>query len=399
MHLAHQGHHLVDAGAEIDLAAGAELAQVADDAFQDVGERQVGQRPVGRVTRKAAQRRVRGPGQVPVTQDRRLGRAGGAGGVDQAGHILRLHRLPAAGQQARTAAAELVASPERVFPADHPAFDLGGLTVDQDDPFEVRQLRPHRGDLVEERALFDDQHLRLGMREQVLHLFGCQCRIDGDRDRAGMHDAEVRDLPLRTVGRPQRDPILRLQAFAQQRVGEPRDRTRVLRPADPDPALAGLEKEGGCVGSSSRRLLEERRNRFRQRGRGIQGWLVQPHSRFHAATIREFRYAIRIRPAVTYPYLVVVGTCELDFHLPENHSLKGKRQVSRSIAQRIRNRFNVSVAEVAALDRWQVLSLGVTCATNDRRHANEILSKIVHFAEDQTDGAILQHSRIEIVST
>jgi len=45
-----------------------------------------------------------------------------------------------------------------------------------------------------------------------------------------------------------------------------------------------------------------------------------------------------------------VGTCELTFHLPDNHSLKGKRQLSRSIVQRIRNRFNVSVAEVAALD-------------------------------------------------
>jgi hypothetical protein len=96
---------------------------------------------------------------------------------------------------------------------------------------------------------------------------------------------------------------------------------------------------------------------------------------------------------------VVVGTCELDFHLPDNHSLKGKRQVSRSIVQRIRNRFNVSVAEVAELDHWQILSLGVTCATNDRRHADEILSKIVHFAEDQTDGAVLHQSRIEVMST
>jgi len=96
---------------------------------------------------------------------------------------------------------------------------------------------------------------------------------------------------------------------------------------------------------------------------------------------------------------VVVGTCELDFHLPDNRSLKGKRQVSRSITQRIRNRFNVSVAEVADLDRWEALSIGVACATNDRRHANEMLSKIVHFVEDQTDGAVLEHSRIEIVST
>jgi len=96
---------------------------------------------------------------------------------------------------------------------------------------------------------------------------------------------------------------------------------------------------------------------------------------------------------------VVVGTCELDFHLPGNHSLKGKRQVSRSIVQRIRNRFNVSVAEVTELDQWQLLSLGVVCATNDRRHADEILSKIVHFAEDQPDGAVLHQSRIEVMTT
>jgi len=96
---------------------------------------------------------------------------------------------------------------------------------------------------------------------------------------------------------------------------------------------------------------------------------------------------------------VVVGTCELDFHLPGNHSLKGKRQVSRSIVQRIRNRFNVSVAEVAELDQWQLLSLGVVCATNDRRHADEILSKIVHFAEDQASGAVLHQCRIEVMTT
>jgi uncharacterized protein YlxP (DUF503 family) len=94
-----------------------------------------------------------------------------------------------------------------------------------------------------------------------------------------------------------------------------------------------------------------------------------------------------------------VGTCELTFHLPDNHSLKGKRQLSRSIVQRIRNRFNVSVAEVAEMDRWQILSLGVTCATNDRRLANAMLSKIVDFAEDQANGAVLHDSRIMIMTT
>lgn len=96
---------------------------------------------------------------------------------------------------------------------------------------------------------------------------------------------------------------------------------------------------------------------------------------------------------------MVVGTCELIFQLPENHSLKGKRQVSRSVVQRLRGRFNVSVAEVADLDRWQTLAIGVTCVSNNSRHANEMLSKIVDFVEDHNGGAVLQQHHIEILRT
>jgi uncharacterized protein YlxP (DUF503 family) len=96
---------------------------------------------------------------------------------------------------------------------------------------------------------------------------------------------------------------------------------------------------------------------------------------------------------------MVVGTCELIFQLPENHSLKGKRQVSRSLVQRIRSRFNVSVAEVANLDRWQTLAIGVTCATNDSRHANEVMSKIIDFVDQHNGGAVLHQHRIEILRT
>lgn len=96
---------------------------------------------------------------------------------------------------------------------------------------------------------------------------------------------------------------------------------------------------------------------------------------------------------------MVVGTCELVFQLPENRSLKGKRQVSRSIVERIRRRFNVSVAEVDDLDQWQTLAIGVTCATNDSRHANEIMSKIVDFVEDHNGGAVLYQHRIGILRT
>ncbi len=94
---------------------------------------------------------------------------------------------------------------------------------------------------------------------------------------------------------------------------------------------------------------------------------------------------------------MVVGTCELTLHLPENHSLKGKRQVSRSLVQRLRNRFNVSIAEVSDQDQWQTLSLGVSCVSDDPRHVNEILSKLIDFVDDHNSGAVLHQSRIEIL--
>jgi len=96
---------------------------------------------------------------------------------------------------------------------------------------------------------------------------------------------------------------------------------------------------------------------------------------------------------------MVIGTCELVLHLPDNHSLKGKRAVSRSLIQRLRNRFNVSAAEIADQDQWQSLSLGVSCVSDDARHVNEILSKIIDFVEDHNSGALLHQSRIEILRT
>jgi uncharacterized protein YlxP (DUF503 family) len=92
-----------------------------------------------------------------------------------------------------------------------------------------------------------------------------------------------------------------------------------------------------------------------------------------------------------------VGVCRLRFRLPENSSLKGKRQVVKSITGRVANRFNVSIAEVADLDLWQVATIGIACVSNDKRHANEILSKVVDYiTESHPDVEMLDYS-IEIL--
>ena len=74
-----------------------------------------------------------------------------------------------------------------------------------------------------------------------------------------------------------------------------------------------------------------------------------------------------------------VGVCKISLRLPENSSLKGKRQVLKSIIARVQNKFNVSVAEVDNHDRWQLATIGVCCVSNDNRYTNEVLSRVVDF--------------------
>lgn len=75
--------------------------------------------------------------------------------------------------------------------------------------------------------------------------------------------------------------------------------------------------------------------------------------------------------------MMVVGTCRLDLRIPQSSSLKGKRQVLRSIKDRVRSRFNVSIAEVGYLDEWQRSALAVACVSNEARMVDEMLSKVV----------------------
>jgi len=74
-----------------------------------------------------------------------------------------------------------------------------------------------------------------------------------------------------------------------------------------------------------------------------------------------------------------VGICKIKLRLPENHSLKGKRQVIKSITARVGNNFNVCVAEIDDHDQWQIVTLGICCISNNKRHTNEVLSKVVNF--------------------
>ena len=64
----------------------------------------------------------------------------------------------------------------------------------------------------------------------------------------------------------------------------------------------------------------------------------------------------------------------------------------------VSNKFNVSVAEVDDQDIWQLATLGVCCVSNDKRHANEVLSKIVSFISNNRFDIEMLDYEIEILS-
>jgi uncharacterized protein len=91
---------------------------------------------------------------------------------------------------------------------------------------------------------------------------------------------------------------------------------------------------------------------------------------------------------------VAVGLVEL--HLPDVGSLKGKRHTLKGLKERVRARYEVSVAEVDHHDLWQRATLALACVSHDARHANEVVSKAIDFIEEHVEGQVIDSS-VEIV--
>ena len=89
---------------------------------------------------------------------------------------------------------------------------------------------------------------------------------------------------------------------------------------------------------------------------------------------------------------MTVGACRVTLRMPENDSLKGKRQLVKSIISRVHNKYNVSIAEIDDNESWQILSLGISCVSNSVRHADEMLTNVVKFiAGSRLDAELLDY--------
>jgi len=90
-----------------------------------------------------------------------------------------------------------------------------------------------------------------------------------------------------------------------------------------------------------------------------------------------------------------IGVCTIEMHIPESGSLKTKRHSLKSLKDRIRAKFNVSVAEVDDNDLWQKASLAVAALSNDKSHLNQTLDHVLNLVRSVPDVSLLDY-HIEI---
>lgn len=94
---------------------------------------------------------------------------------------------------------------------------------------------------------------------------------------------------------------------------------------------------------------------------------------------------------------MVVGAAQVELHVHASHSLKEKRSAVRSIVRRVRNEFNVAVAEVGGQDTWQWAVLGLAAVGHDGVSVRAVLERVVEFIEALHLAEVTDHT-VAIVS-
>ncbi len=89
---------------------------------------------------------------------------------------------------------------------------------------------------------------------------------------------------------------------------------------------------------------------------------------------------------------MIVGVLTLEIYLPESQSLKKKRFLIKGLKERIRNKFNVSFSEIGYMDKWQRSTLCAAIVSNEVRHADRVLAKVVDHLNGNNNIELLDYS-------
>jgi uncharacterized protein len=97
------------------------------------------------------------------------------------------------------------------------------------------------------------------------------------------------------------------------------------------------------------------------------------------------------------PMTTTIGVAHVGLALEGSFSLKDKRREVRSLTNRIRNQFNVAVAEVADLDDFRIATIAVVCVSNSAPHADQMLEEVLKFIERHVQLGVVQEIETELI--
>jgi uncharacterized protein YlxP (DUF503 family) len=86
----------------------------------------------------------------------------------------------------------------------------------------------------------------------------------------------------------------------------------------------------------------------------------------------------------------------MELSFDEVFSLKDKRQILKSIIERLKSRYNASIAEVDLNDTWKNAVIGVSCVSNDAKHVDSMLNNIVNFVENDGRAVLFNYNTEKI---
>jgi uncharacterized protein YlxP (DUF503 family) len=88
-----------------------------------------------------------------------------------------------------------------------------------------------------------------------------------------------------------------------------------------------------------------------------------------------------------------LGTLVIYLHIPQSRSLKAKRHVINGIKDRLKNKFNISIAEVGDNDLWQRCTLGIAVVANERKFIDSVLDQIENYVSSRPEVIITDSER------
>lgn len=90
---------------------------------------------------------------------------------------------------------------------------------------------------------------------------------------------------------------------------------------------------------------------------------------------------------------MIIATCTISMRASWVHSLKEKRMIVKSLCSKVRNKFNVSIAEIDMQDIHQSIVIGSAAIAGDSAHADSIIDNVINFIESVTDAEIISVER------